>query len=177
MDSDADQRFRRLASAIAHDALLPDEGGRPLELDVRDRTFTYQGRDGSGRLVTLKVAVLEPALKVREGIGELASGAWGEQLSDEEGWFRFALSSWQEGLATAEDTGSEWRTFDAGRGVVPLPPWEAHDYSPPLRRPSPRPRRRLVAYAPLSGAGYAPTESEDTPNDDAGEDGARPEAP
>ncbi|MEJ5914698.1 hypothetical protein [Pseudokineococcus sp. 1T1Z-3] len=154
METDADRRFRRLAAAIAHDA-DPDDVP-DLTIDVRGRTFSYQERGDDGRLRTRHVAVLEHMLKVSTGIGQMASEAWGQPLSDEEGWFRFTLVNWDDSIAKTKDTGSGWWTFGAGRGVAPVPPWEAHDYRPgpdtfqPFRDPEPiddppsrpKPRRR-----------------------------------
>lgn len=140
VDPDADRRFLRLAAAITADAGPEDVPG--LDVDVRGRTFAHRTRDADGRRVDVRVAVLPSALVVRPGLGPIASEAWGEELSDEEAWFRFTLVAWDEDLATTDGVGSGWWTFDGGT-VVPVPPWEARGWTPPPEDPlPPRPRRR-----------------------------------
>lgn len=130
VESDPDRRFRRLAAAIAHDA--DPEDVPELELDLRGRTFSYPVRCDDGQTTTRTVAVQEGALEVRPGIGELASGAWGVPLSDDEGWFRLAVSGWDESLgSSAEGSESGWWTITAVGGALPVPPWEVRDYRPP----------------------------------------------
>lgn len=127
VETDADRRFRRLAAAIAGSA---DPHVPVLDLDVGGRTFTYRvGRD-SGRPRTRRVTVLEHVLELSDGIGDIASHAWGEELSDEDGWFRFTLSNWDESSITDTTSEDGWWTFGAGRGIAPVPPWQVADYAP-----------------------------------------------
>lgn len=123
---DANGRFVRLMEGIVDE---DGTGGAAtlLEKDVQGRTFVYCSSKFTEPGGLRRVAITEGRLRVEVGIGELASGAWGHALSDEDGWFRLSLALWDEMVGSQGPSASGWWTFGAS-GVYPLPPWEARQF-------------------------------------------------